>query len=82
MKISYPPSTGIKALASNIRTLITRASRAILALPGKVSSLDHALLAFDGSPKSKEALFVATYLAEQWKTKLTIFTGLDDENFE
>jgi nucleotide-binding universal stress UspA family protein len=40
--------------------------------------LDHAVLAFDGSPKSKEALFVATYLAEQWKTELTIFTGLGD----
>lgn len=80
MKISYPPSTGIKALASHIRSLITRSSRPILAIQGKFSNLDHALLAFDGSPKSKEALFVATYLAEQWKTKLTVFTGLDDEN--
>ncbi|RPJ23220.1 MAG: universal stress protein, partial [Chloroflexi bacterium] len=76
MKISYPPSTGIKLLASHIRTLITRSSRPILAIPGGVSNLNHALLAFDGSPKSKEALFVATYLAEQWKTELTILTGL------
>jgi nucleotide-binding universal stress UspA family protein len=79
IKIAYPPSTGIKALASHIRTLIARSSRPILAIPGKVSKLDHALLAFDGSPKSKEALFVATYLAEQWRTELTIFTGLSDE---
>jgi nucleotide-binding universal stress UspA family protein len=78
LKISHPPSTGIKALASHIRTLIARSSRPILALPGKVSELNHALLAFDGSPKAKEALFVATYLAEQWQTKLTILTGLDD----
>jgi nucleotide-binding universal stress UspA family protein len=78
MKIAHPPSTGIKALASHIRTLITRSSRPIFAMPGEVSALQHALLAFDGSPKSKEALFVATYLAEQWQTKLTILTGLDD----
>ena len=78
MKIAHPPSTGIKALASHIRTLITRASRPIFAISEKVSVLQHALLAFDGSPKSKEALFVATYLAEQWQTKLTILTGLED----
>ena len=78
IKISHPPATGIKALASHIRTLITRSSRPILAMPGGISELKHALLAFDGSPKAKEALFVATYLAEQWQTKLTILTGLDD----
>jgi nucleotide-binding universal stress UspA family protein len=59
--------------------LIARASRPILAVPGKYSSFEHALLAFDASPKSKEALFVATYLAEQWQTKLTILTGLPDQ---
>ena len=79
LKLSHPPSTGIKALASHIRNLIAHSSRPILALPGKVSKLNHALLAFDGSPKAKEALFVATYLAEQWQTKLTILTGLDDQ---
>ena len=78
IKVSHPPATGIKALASHIRTLITRSSRPLLAMPGGISELKHALLAFDGSPKAKEALFVATYLAEQWQTKLTILTGLDD----
>jgi len=78
MKIAHPPSTGIKVLASHIRTLIARSSRPIFAIPGKISVLHHALLAFDGSPKSKEALFVATYLAEQCQTKLTLLTGLDD----
>jgi nucleotide-binding universal stress UspA family protein len=80
IKIAHPPSTGIRSLGSQVRTLIARSSRPILAIPGKVSKLNHALLAFDGSPKSKEALFVATYLAEQWKTELTIFTGLGDES--
>jgi nucleotide-binding universal stress UspA family protein len=82
MKISYPPSTGIKVMASNVRTLIARAPRPILAIPGTISSLQHALLAFDGSPKSREALFVATYLAEQWQTKLTILTGSEGQELD
>ena len=79
MKISYPPTVGIKVMASNVRTLIARSSRPILAIPRLISRFQHALLAFDGSPKAKEALFVAAYLAEQWQTKLTILTGLDDQ---
>jgi nucleotide-binding universal stress UspA family protein len=79
LKITNPPSTGIQSVTSNIRTLIARCPRPLLAVPGGVSQLNHALLAFDGSPKAKEALFVATYLAEKWKTQLTILTGLEDE---
>ncbi|HEX5941996.1 MAG TPA: universal stress protein [Anaerolineales bacterium] len=79
LKIVHPPSAGIQVVASPIRNLIARCPRPLLAVPGDVSGLHHALLAFDGSPKSKEALFVATYLAEQWKTQLTILTGLEDK---
>ena len=81
LKIMHPPSTGIQAVASPspIRNLIARCPRPLLAVPGDISGLNHALLAFDGSPKAKEALFVATYLAEQWKTQLTILTGLEDQ---
>jgi len=79
MKIAYPPSAGVKALASNIRTLIAHAPRPMLAIPGDTSRMERALLAFDDSPKSREALFVATYLAEQWNTRLTVLTGLDDQ---
>lgn len=82
MKISYPPSTGLKVMASNVRTLIARSPRPILAIPGRISNFQHALVAFDGSPKAKEALFVATYLAEQWKTKLTILTGLENQELD
>ena len=79
IKVSYPPSTGIKALASHVRTLIVRSSRPILALPGAISHFQHALVAFDGSPKAKESLFIATYLAEQWQTKLTILTAPENQ---
>lgn len=78
LKITHPPSTGLKLLASNIHTLIARASRPILAVPERISHFTRALVAFDDGPKAREALFVAAYLAEQWHTQLTILTGLDD----
>ena len=32
-------------------------------------------MAYDGSERAKEALFLATYLAEMWKTGLIVFTA-------
>jgi nucleotide-binding universal stress UspA family protein len=77
LKVSYPPATGIAGLASPLRNLITGAARPVLALPGDAISCTDALLAFDGSSRAKEALFVATYLAERWAVNLTVFTALD-----
>ena len=36
--------------------------------------MDNALLAYDGSPKADEALYVAAYLALRWQTRLTVVT--------
>jgi nucleotide-binding universal stress UspA family protein len=36
--------------------------------------LDNVLLAYDGSPRADEALFLATYLADRWGTTLTVVT--------
>jgi nucleotide-binding universal stress UspA family protein len=77
VKVSHPPQTGLAVLNSSFRSIISRSSRPLLAVPGKSSNMDRALLAYDGSPKSKEALFVATYLAEQWKIHLTVLTAQD-----
>lgn len=52
-------------------------TRPILTVPQVVSDFRHALLAYDGSPKSKEALFVAAYLGESWQTRLTLITVND-----
>ena len=77
MKITKPPGAGVSALGSPYRTIIERSSRPLLTVPAQESQFEHALLAYDGTDRSKEALFVATYLAEVWKTKLTVFTALD-----
>lgn len=78
LNAAHPPSPGLSSLGSGLRSIIWRSSRPILTVPGKISPLDRALVAFDGSTKSKEAVFVAAYLAERWNTSLTVLTLSDD----
>lgn len=74
LNVAFPPEAGFSGLGSGLRSLIGRSARPILTVAEKVSPLDKALLAFDGSQKSKEALFVAAYVAESWKSELTVMT--------
>ncbi len=78
LKIVNPPRRGLASLKSPFRAVINGASGPILGIPGEASDLDRALIAFDAGPRSREALFMGTYLAEQWKTSLTVFTALED----
>jgi nucleotide-binding universal stress UspA family protein len=75
LSLSYPPEPQLAArLASGIRTILLNCARPVLAVPGPVSRLERALLAYDGSLRADEALFVATYLAGQWKMPLVVVT--------
>jgi nucleotide-binding universal stress UspA family protein len=49
----------------------------LLTVPAKAGEFKRALIAYDGTDRAKEALFVATYLAEMWKTELIVYTALD-----
>ncbi len=80
LNVSRPPEPGLTSLGSGLRSIIWRSARPILTVPGRTSPLDRALLAFDGSVKSKEALFVAAYVAELWKTDLTVMTLTGNDN--
>ncbi len=80
LNTAHPPSPGLPSLYSGLRAIIRRSARPILTVPGKTSPMDKALLAFDGSSKSREALFVATYLAEKWHTKLMVLTISDNDS--
>ncbi len=75
LSLSYPPSPQpLAKLASGFRTILRQCSRPVLAVPGPASELSRALLAYDGSPKADEALFVATYVANQWNMPLVVVT--------
>jgi nucleotide-binding universal stress UspA family protein len=79
--LAYPPAPQpLAKLGSGFRLLIQRCPRPLLATPHMVSPLNHALLAYDGSPKAREALFVSTYLAGGWKTSLTVITVFSNEH--
>ena len=75
LNLTHPPPPQLRArLDSGFRTIVRRSARPVLAVPGTSTPLERALLAYDGSPKAREALFVATYLAELWKTALVVVT--------
>ena len=79
LNLTHPPPTQpLARLGSGFRALIRHCARPVLAVPGLSSLLDRILLAYDGSPKAKEALFVAAYFAEQWKVALTVLTVAED----
>jgi nucleotide-binding universal stress UspA family protein len=71
--LAHPPAAEpVARLGSGLRTLIRRCPRPVLAVPGEVSPMNRALLAYDGSPKAEEALFVAAYLAGRWGLDLVV----------
>ena len=78
VKITNPPTTGLSVLRSPFRTIIERSSRPLLTVPTQARQFKRAVLAYDGTDRSREALFVATYFAEMWKTELIVYTAIDD----
>jgi nucleotide-binding universal stress UspA family protein len=73
MNLSHPPSKQpIAKLSSGFRNLVRRCPVPILAVKDKPSMLTKALLAYDGSVKANEGLFVAAYVALCWDIPLTI----------
>jgi nucleotide-binding universal stress UspA family protein len=73
VSLAYPPGRQpVAKLGSGFRTLLRLSPRPVLAVPGKASLLSRPLLAFDSSPKAREALFIGTYIAGQWESSLTV----------
>lgn len=78
VNLAHPPAPQpVARLSSGFRTLIQRCARPVLAVPRASSHLDRALLAYDGSSKADEALFVATYLSGQWDIALVVVTVIE-----
>lgn len=75
MPLSHPPGQkALERLSSGIRHVVHFCPRPILAVPqsAAVAPLERLLLAYDGSPKADEALYVATYLAGRWQLPLVV----------
>jgi nucleotide-binding universal stress UspA family protein len=66
----------MQRLLSGLRAFLIRSPRPALVV-GQASKMKHALLAYDGSRKANEALYLAAYLASYWGTKITVLTSLE-----
>ena len=76
--LEHPPQDSPSSrMRSHLTTLIRDCPRPLLAVRS-TTPMTHALLAFDGSPKSIEAMYLAVYLVEKWGIKLTVATALED----
>ena len=75
-EITYPPGNDIRArLSSHFHQMLQRCPRPVLAVPPRTdSTLSKAVLPYDGSSKSREALFVATYLVQRWPIELVVLS--------
>jgi nucleotide-binding universal stress UspA family protein len=80
LSMSHPP--GNKAYArfrSSLTPLLQSCSRPLLAVPIEANSvMDRMLLAYDGSPKAEEALFIATYRAVKYGFPLVVLVAAND----
>ncbi len=75
-----PVDKPLARISPDLKQIIQQCPRPIQVRPdGTESDYSHALLAYDGSPKSDEALFIATYLSARWKKYLTVVT-VETEN--
>jgi len=65
--LNHPPGTRpLEKLRSGLRTMLVRAPCPVLTMPVPAFPLRHAVLAYDGSPRAREALYVAAYLSCRW----------------
>lgn len=77
LHLAHPPGPSpLNRLGSGMRSIISRVNGPLIVVP-KVSQMEHALLAYDGTPKSREALFIATYIAGMWNVPLTVISVLE-----
>ncbi len=74
-KLTHPPADQLLGrLSSGFRIMVRRCSRPILAVPGSALPLKKALLAYNGSAKANEALYIAAYMASRWQMPLAVLT--------
>jgi nucleotide-binding universal stress UspA family protein len=75
VSLAHPPGeTPLGRLGSGFRLILRRCPRPVLAVPGPATDMQSCLLAYDGSPKAEEALYLAAYISNRWSCPLTVVT--------
>jgi nucleotide-binding universal stress UspA family protein len=75
LHLKYPPGdSALKRLMSGLRNFIQRSPRPVLVVP-KFSEMKHVLLAYDGSGRADEAMYLAAHLNCAWGVQVTVLTS-------
>jgi nucleotide-binding universal stress UspA family protein len=70
-----PANKSLARVRAGLKFLVQKCPRPIVVRPeGSQADFSRSLLAYDGSPKADEALFIATYLAVRWPISLMVVT--------
>ena len=73
--MAHPPEEHpIMRAGSGIRKLLQRSPRPILTIPQVPKQLERLLVAYNGSPRAREALYAAAYFAGRWEVPLYVLT--------
>jgi nucleotide-binding universal stress UspA family protein len=65
-------------VSGRVQQILRRSPRPVLVVTREWSNLSRPLLIYDRSDKAREALFVAAYMAEQWRVPLTLIAPVAD----
>jgi nucleotide-binding universal stress UspA family protein len=75
VSLAHPPGDQpFDRLSSGFRFMIQHCPAPILAVPRLATDMDRILLAYDGSSKADEALYVCAYMAKKWQASLAVVT--------
>jgi len=78
LKLSHPPKPEfLSRMKSGMRTIIRQSSRPILVVREQVSTMNHLLLAYDGSAKGEEALLIGKYLGQKYHKHISLLVVYD-----
>lgn len=81
LSLKHPPAEDrLARLGSGLRRLIRSCPRPIMMVPGSARDLTRILVAYDGSPKAREALYIGSYMASAWQVDLRVIT-VEEEGF-
>jgi nucleotide-binding universal stress UspA family protein len=83
LNLAHPPGAKpLDRLSSGFSQLLRRCPCPVLTIPQGAGKISRALLAYDDSPASREALFITAYLVHQWQLPLTVVTVNEKERKE
>lgn len=61
-------------MLASYRLILQKCSRPLLLVPGRASQVTRLLLAYDSSPKSREALYLTMYMAGKWNVPVSVIS--------